>query len=119
MKGTAIVVGASSGIGAALARRLAREDRKVVILARRDAELCSLADEINRELGRDLVIPLAHDVGDLEEAEVMFERIEREVGEADELHFVAGVMPKSASRSSIPRRTSSSSRSTPWAVSHG
>ena len=94
MKGTAIVVGASSGIGAALARRLAREDRKVVVLARREAELRSLADEINRELGRDLVIPLAHDVGDLEEAEVMFERIEREVGEADELHFVAGVMPE-------------------------
>ena len=71
MKGTAIVVGASSGIGAALARRLAREDRRVVVLARREAELRSTADEINRELGRDLVLPLVHDASDLEEAEVM------------------------------------------------
>jgi NAD(P)-dependent dehydrogenase (short-subunit alcohol dehydrogenase family) len=42
----AIVTGASSGIGAAAARLFAREGAKVVIVARREAELHRLAGEI-------------------------------------------------------------------------
>lgn len=45
-RGTAIVTGASSGIGAATARVLAREGFNVVIGARRLDRLASLADEI-------------------------------------------------------------------------
>jgi NAD(P)-dependent dehydrogenase (short-subunit alcohol dehydrogenase family) len=93
MNGTAIVVGASSGIGAALARRLGLEGRKVAALARREDRLLALAEAVNGEVGGEVVFPFTCDVGDLAGAEGLFERIEQEVGEVDELHFVAGIMP--------------------------
>jgi NAD(P)-dependent dehydrogenase (short-subunit alcohol dehydrogenase family) len=42
----ALVTGASSGIGRALARRLAREGARVALVARREDELEKLASEI-------------------------------------------------------------------------
>src|SRR5262249_38458377 len=46
----AIIVGASSGMGAELARLLAAEGCRVALVARREAELAQLAEEINRQL---------------------------------------------------------------------
>src|SRR3954454_2869426 len=48
---TAVVTGASSGIGAELARLLAREGFNVAIVARREERLRSLADELEEEHG--------------------------------------------------------------------
>ncbi|MBI5712065.1 MAG: SDR family NAD(P)-dependent oxidoreductase, partial [Chloroflexi bacterium] len=47
----AIVVGASSGIGEAMARRLAREGYSVALVARRVDRLNAICDEINAQLG--------------------------------------------------------------------
>lgn len=91
--GTCIVVGASSGIGLAIARRLAIAGRKVVLLARRDKELRAMVTTINDALGRQAAFGYVHDAADLEAAEPLFARIEQEHGLVDELHYVAGVMP--------------------------
>ncbi|MEZ6036610.1 MAG: SDR family NAD(P)-dependent oxidoreductase [Planctomycetota bacterium] len=91
--GTCIVVGASSGIGLAIARRLASSGRKVAMLARREAELRTQVDLINDTLGRKVAFAYVHDAGDIDNADGLFARIEQEHGEVDELHFVAGVMP--------------------------
>jgi 3-oxoacyl-[acyl-carrier protein] reductase len=48
---SAIVGGASSGMGLAVARELAREGCRVVMFARREALLREVADEIERETG--------------------------------------------------------------------
>ncbi|MCA8964997.1 MAG: SDR family NAD(P)-dependent oxidoreductase [Planctomycetes bacterium] len=92
--GTCIVVGASSGIGLAIARRLCLEGRKVAMLARREPELKALAATIDDNLGQPAAFPYVHDAADLAAAEPLFARIEQELGEVDELHFVAGVMPE-------------------------
>lgn len=91
--GTAVVVGASSGIGAALAMRLAHEARSVAILARRPEQLKEVADRINQKVGARRVIAYRHDAAELHEVDDCFDRIEEDLGEVAELYYVAGVMP--------------------------
>src|SRR3989442_9353082 len=57
-QGTAgIVTGASSGIGAQLARDLAARGMRVALLARRAHRLAALADEIRRGGGEAIAVP--------------------------------------------------------------
>jgi NAD(P)-dependent dehydrogenase (short-subunit alcohol dehydrogenase family) len=83
-------------MGAAVARRLALEGRKVAMVANRAAELRAQAFAINDALQREAAFAYDHDVTDLEAAESLFARIEEELGPVDELHFTAGVMPEVA-----------------------
>jgi len=48
---TAVVTGASAGIGAATCRRLAAAGANVVLAARREAELAAVADGIEADYG--------------------------------------------------------------------
>ena len=87
------MVGASSGIGLAVARRLAAAGRKVAMLARREDELKAQVALINESLGREAAFAFRHDAADGDAVEALFAHVEKELGAVDELHFVAGVMP--------------------------
>jgi NAD(P)-dependent dehydrogenase (short-subunit alcohol dehydrogenase family) len=91
----AIVVGASSGMGAALVRRLAREGYRVTALARRADKLEELAAEVGPEAERlgGGVFVQAHDVERVEDVPALFERLVRELGGLDLFIYAAGIMP--------------------------
>jgi NADP-dependent 3-hydroxy acid dehydrogenase YdfG len=87
---TALVTGASSGIGEATARELARRGATVAIAARRKERLDALAQEIERDGGGALAIEA--DVTDEEQARrVVAETVER-FGRLDTVVNNAGVM---------------------------
>lgn len=90
---SAIVVGASSGIGEAVARRLAAEGTHVTLIARRDDVLRAVADAIGKATSPGLVASRAHDVRNGSEVATLWDSIERESGPVDLLVFAAGIMP--------------------------
>ncbi len=89
----AVVVGASSGIGAALVGRLAREGHRVAAVARRESELNQLCGSINRD-HPDRAIPFVHDVCDVDGARGVFDQIVRRLDGLDVVVYCAGVMPR-------------------------
>jgi len=85
MAKTALVTGASSGIGKAAALALAKAGYKVAICARREDALKETAAEAGGEL---LAIPC--DVSDPDSVAAMFARIESEFGRLDVIFNNAG-----------------------------
>ena len=90
----AIVVGASSGIGAAVARRLAGAGTRVALVARRAAELERVAGEIAEATGdRERALVFRHDVTAGAEVPALATRIAHDLGGLDLLVYAAGIMP--------------------------
>lgn len=87
---TALVTGASSGIGAATALALADQGAAVAIAARRADRLEKLADEIKSRGGTALTI--AADIADEQQARDAVEQTVAELGRLDTLVNNAGVM---------------------------
>ncbi|HED65448.1 MAG TPA: SDR family NAD(P)-dependent oxidoreductase, partial [Planctomycetes bacterium] len=88
----AIVIGASSGMGAALVRRLAAEGWNVAALARRGGALAELADSCASSPGR--VVTRSHDVHETEQVPELFAELVRELGCLDLIVYAAGIMPE-------------------------
>jgi NADP-dependent 3-hydroxy acid dehydrogenase YdfG len=86
----AVVTGASSGIGAAAARRLASAGARVAVLARRGEQLEILVKEIEQAGGIATAVPV--DVTDAESLRAAAAQIEDEFGPVDLLFNNAGVM---------------------------
>lgn len=89
----AIVVGASSGIGEALARALAADGCRVALVARREDKLRELAAELDTMAGEPVARYYVHDVAKCEDAAALFTIITREMGGLDLFIYAAGVMP--------------------------
>ena len=71
---TALVTGASGGLGTHIARRLAQEGMNVVVSGRREDALAAVAGELN-ELGvRAVAVPA--DISDLNQIDSLIERSE-------------------------------------------
>lgn len=87
---TAVITGASSGIGEATAHKLAENQASVVLASRSREKLEKIAEEINQEYGVEtLVVPT--DVTDEEDVQNLFEKTQDEFGEIDIVVSNAGL----------------------------
>ena len=87
----AIIIGASSGIGAALARRLAGEGYFLAVLARRADLLALLCEEINATAGETRAMPYVHDVTDHDAVPELLKKIISDLGGLDLVIYNAGI----------------------------
>ncbi len=85
----AVVTGASSGIGAATARKLARQGLRVVLVARRQDRLEQLAAEIRGAGGQAVVLPA--DLAQEDERRRVYYLVEAAYGHVDVLVNNAGL----------------------------
>lgn len=84
---TALVTGASSGMGAATARALAANGARVALLARREAALKELAADIG-----ELALAVPADLGDAAAVDHAADVVHRALGRVDLVVNAAGVM---------------------------
>jgi short-subunit dehydrogenase len=88
-----IVVGASSGIGKALAAQLLRSGNQVALLARRDKILKEFANEFNKD-GNRPAITVKYDSNHFDKSGTVFKKILKEFGgEVHGVIYASGVMP--------------------------
>lgn len=88
----AIVVGASSGMGRAVAEALARAGTQVALVARRGDELTQICAEINEWHGG-RALAYVHDVHQIDEAPVLLQQIAHDLGGLDLIVYAAGILP--------------------------
>lgn len=87
---TAVVTGASAGIGAAIVRDLAKAGIHVIALARRIEKLEDLKKELNGSAGK--VTAMSCDVSSKESVDLTFKTIEKEFGFVHILINNAGIV---------------------------
>ncbi|GAA3510826.1 SDR family oxidoreductase [Aquimarina addita] len=88
-----VITGASSGIGEATAKKIAKEGAKVVLMARSEDKLVTLKNEIEKDGGKALVV--AGDVTKKKDFENVVEKTVDTFGKVDGLVNNAGLMPLS------------------------
>jgi short-subunit dehydrogenase len=86
-----IIIGASEGLGAALARRLAWEGYTLALLARRHELLDALCDEINHASDEQRARGYVHDVTEYDKVPDLLRRIVADLGGLDLVVFVTGI----------------------------
>ncbi len=85
-----LIVGASSGLGAALAKRLAREGYTLALLARREGLLADLCADLNAD-GVTRALAYQHNVTQYAEVPSLLRKIIAELGGLDLLIYNAGI----------------------------
>ncbi|MGA7192928.1 MAG: SDR family NAD(P)-dependent oxidoreductase [Anaerolineales bacterium] len=86
----ALIIGASSGMGAALAKKLAREGYDLALVARREELLSALCDEINQN-DKVRAQYYVHNVSDYSIVPDLLRRIISDLGGLDLVIYAAGV----------------------------
>ncbi|WKZ36861.1 MAG: SDR family NAD(P)-dependent oxidoreductase [Anaerolineales bacterium] len=86
-----IIVGASEGIGAALARKLAKEGYTLALIARQKDKLNALCMEINQAGGEVRALAYPHDVAKYKEVPALLQKVVADLGGLDVFVFMAGV----------------------------
>lgn len=86
-----MIVGASEGIGAALARKMAKEGYTLALLSRQKDKLNALCREINSSLNETRALPYPHDVSNYDEVPDLLRKIVADLGGLDTFVFMAGV----------------------------
>ncbi|MCE9500141.1 MAG: SDR family NAD(P)-dependent oxidoreductase [Leptospira sp.] len=89
-----IIIGASSGIGAEIAKELLVSGDIVTIVARREKELKKIAEEFNKGLKKKSVFTIRHDVTEFGRAQTLFDRAVKEMGGLDEIYYASGILEK-------------------------
>lgn len=89
----AIIVGASSGMGAALARDLAQHGCRVALVARRADALQAECQRINQQARVELASAYPHDVANTADVPALFQEIVTSLGGLDVIIFAAGILP--------------------------
>jgi NAD(P)-dependent dehydrogenase (short-subunit alcohol dehydrogenase family) len=93
---TAVIAGVGSGLGAALARRFAREGCRVALLARSIEYIEDLASELNGKYQSEIVLAIGCDLADSKDITAAFVKIRKELGPVDLLvnHASGGGGPR-------------------------
>ncbi|MCB1156377.1 MAG: SDR family NAD(P)-dependent oxidoreductase [Leptospiraceae bacterium] len=86
-----IVVGASSGMGAEIAREKLKNGDSVCIVARRQDKLKALAEEFNKN-GEIKAISIINDVTNFSSVETAFNKAVDTMGGLDEIYYCSGLM---------------------------
>lgn len=86
----AIVVGASSGIGRAIAEALVSQGVRVALIARRSEELEKVRAASPKP---ENILTFVHDVRHYKETESLFQKITHDLGGLDLIVYASGVMP--------------------------
>lgn len=94
-QGGALIVGASSGVGEALAKQLVAAGYRVALVARRQDRLSVLCDTLNAGApgGGPVALAYAHDVAAYAETPALFARIAADVAPLRLVIYSAGTMP--------------------------
>jgi len=85
----ALVTGASSGIGLAIARTLAGLGHNLILVARRESRLQAIAEELRGQCGVDVIIQTA-DLSRVDAAEQLFQTLQNQKREVEILVNNAG-----------------------------
>ena len=99
---TALLTGASKGMGLAMAQALAAHGANVVIAARKQDQLEAAARQINQSVGRDAALPVSCNIGYRDQVEALVETTRQKVGPIDIVVGNAGVNPYYGKTSEIP-----------------
>jgi NAD(P)-dependent dehydrogenase (short-subunit alcohol dehydrogenase family) len=98
----ALVTGSTKGIGEAIARRLAEHGANVVVSSRKADACAKVADEINRQCGREAAVPIPCNINYKEQLQNLVAQTRTQWGKIDVLVCNAALNPYFGPQMSIP-----------------